>query len=155
VADLSKATEKIVEAQKSTLGFPGYLAPTGEFQISKEIDLIKAALPLYDNAIKPYFDLLKNSMGIDMARVDADAALENKCFGYYLFEKEVPGRSLYAPSYKDSSGELVSVVNKDNEEDNKVLFTGYKDLVLLFNMERDAAQTAAKLAKLYALRSDA
>ncbi len=151
VADLSKATEKIVEAQKSTLGFPGYLAPTGEFQISKEIDLIKAALPLYDNAIKPYFDLLKNSMGIDMARVDAKAALENKCFGYYLFEKEVPGRSLYAPSYKNSSGELVSVVNKDNEE----LFTGYKDLVLLFNMERDAAQTAAKLAKLYALRSDA
>jgi len=147
VADLSTATEKIVEAQKATLALPGYLAPVGEFQISKEIDLIKAAIPLYDNAIKPYFDLLKNHIGIDMARVDTKAALENKCFGYYLFEKEVPGRSLLAPSYKDSSGNLVAVVDKE------VLFTGYKDLVLLFNMERDYAQTAAKLAKLYALRS--
>jgi len=149
VADLSKATEKIVESQKSTLALPGYLAPAGEFQISKEIELINAAIPLYDNAIKPYFDLLKNPMGIDMARVDSKAALENKCFGYYLFEQEVPGRSLFAPRYQETNGELVAVVNKE------VLFTGYKDLVLLFNMERDAAQTAAKLAKLYALRSSA
>jgi len=144
VADLSKATEKMVEAQKSALGLPGYLAAPGEFQISKEICLLTEALPLYDAATKPYFDLLKDPMGIDMAWVNA--AGETKPFGFYMFEKDVPLRSLYAPSYKDTNGDLSAVVDED------VLFTGYKDLVLLFRMEQAAAQAAAKLARLYALR---
>ena len=146
VADLTMATNKMVEAQKAALGLPGYIPPPREFLISNEIEQVEEALPKYDAAIKPYFDLLKDDLGVDMARVDGSVAAANMPFGYYIFQKDVPGRSLYAPSYKDQNGTLQQVV------DTTVLFTGYKDLVLLFGIERDAARAAAKLAKLYALR---
>jgi len=64
VADLTKATEMMVEAQKAALGEEfGYIAPPGEFLISEEIKLIRGdsdegltgALQLYDEAMRPYF----------------------------------------------------------------------------------------------------
>lgn len=153
VADVTNATEMVVDAQKYALAFPGYLAPPGEFQISKEIEHLEAALPLYDAAVSPYFDLLKDPMGIDMARVDSEADANNTPFGYYMFKEEVPARSLYAPLYYKTDDEGNPVGDPLSVVDEDVLFTGYKDFVLIFKMEDGAAQTAAKLAKLYALRS--
>ncbi|MCP4109314.1 MAG: hypothetical protein GY749_27950, partial [Desulfobacteraceae bacterium] len=155
VADLANATEMVVEAQKYALALPGYLASPGEFQISKEIEQLEAALPLYDAAVSPYFDLLKDPVGIDMARVDSEAEADNTPFGYYMFKEEAPARSLYAPLYYETDDEGNPIGDPLAVVDEDVLFTGYKDFVLIFKMEDGAAQTAAKLAKLYALRGAA
>ncbi len=158
VAELAKASAKMVEAQKAALGPPiGPLPPPGEFCISSEIQLLNEALPLYDSAMVNYFDLFRDPIGVNVRRYDAEA-LEGVPFGYYIFQKQVPKRSLFAPSYKDKDGNITPLVDGSEEKgeaaDGKPdeLFAGYKDLVLLFTMERDAARAAAKLGRLYALR---
>jgi hypothetical protein len=157
VADLTKATELMVLAQKAALGI--ITAESVEFLISEEIRLIGGdppqvgALQLYDYAMRPYFELLKDPMGIDMTRVDPDAAAAAIPFGYYLFQTEVPQRTLFGTSYKDGDN-IKPIIDQNGDGQADQLFESYKDLVLLFNMQRSAAAAAAKLARLYAMRGD-
>jgi len=149
VADMAKANEKRVEAQKAVMGL-GYTPPPGGLFIDQEIALLESAVGLFDSAAQPYFELLTDPMGIAVAGIDAAAA--NETFGYYLFRSEVPERSLFSPLYQVGVDQVpVLDANQDGTADT--LFTGYKDLVLLFQLQRDKAQTAAKLARLYAMRN--
>lgn len=145
VAYLSVANKKLAEAQKSKFGFDGNIS---DFQISQEILFLEQAYDQYVQAIQPYFDLLQDDLEIDMSAVN-DADDSTIPFGYHLFKTQVPSRSLYSSFYIDDAGEVQPVFEEEE------VFNGYKDLVLLFQMERDAAQTAAKLARLYGLRSSA
>ncbi|MFO0795418.1 MAG: hypothetical protein U0586_15305 [Candidatus Brocadiaceae bacterium] len=164
VAEVSLANERLVAVERCALGIDvgAPELPPGETTISTEISLLdeivfgsEDSVPAYDNALENYFSLLTDPMGIDISRVTSSET--NMPFGYYLFKEEVPQRSLYAPSYddpNDNTSDLKPVID-DGTGNSALLFTGFKDLVLLFQIERDLSQASAKLAKLYALRGTA
>lgn len=70
-------------------------------------------------------------------------------FAYRMFQTLVPGRALMAATYTNQSGLNVPVTT------NTMLFSGYKDLVLLFDQLRDYGRTAEKLARLLISRDGA
>ena len=146
VADAAVAKQKMVEAYKQSLGLVA--PPPGEFLISNEIALMEDALELYRFALSGYFALLKDYMGVDTAPYDAAGVP----FGYYLFKTEVPQRNLYSPLMKDAEGHWVLPADFSGDEEAVKLFSGYKDIVLIFDVERDYAAAAAELARRYILR---
>lgn len=142
VADVAVAKGKMVEAYKQSLGLVAP-PPPGEFLISNEIDLMEEALELYRFALSGYFALLKDYMGVDTVPYDVPSVP----FGYYLFKTEVPERSLYSPLMKDAEGNWVLPADISGDEEEVKLFNGYKDVVLIFDVERDYAGVAAELAR--------
>lgn len=149
-AEVILAKELEADALKASMGL-NYTPPPGQFVITGEIDRLNQSLTQYQKAAKPYFDLLKDPMGVGVAIGGQD--LTNQAFGYQLFREQQPSRSLYATTF-DDAGTLKPVLDQNNDGQPDSLFTGYKDLVLLFEIERDSARVAAKLAKLLALRGD-
>lgn len=147
VADLAVAREKMVKAFQASLGI-GVVAPPGEFLISIEIELLEEALPLYRKAIEGYFRLINDPMGVNVVDLDPNAA--DVPFGYYIFMQEVPQRSLFSPLFKDADGKW-KLAPEDDKGDE--ILSGYKDLVLLFNVQRDYARAASQLSRRYILRS--
>lgn len=146
VADLAAASEKLVEAYKISLGLVA--PPPGEFLISDEIKKMEEALELYRTAIKAYFELLANPLGVDTTPY----AEPGVPFGYYVFKNEVPKRSLYSPLMKDADGEWKLPSEFGQGDVGTEIFAGYKDLVMVFNAERDYATVAAELTRRYILR---
>lgn len=166
-ANLAAAQDLMCEEQKAVLRLSPYANPTDNKSINTEIKIIHGtapkyedgALALFDEARRYYFNLLKDPMGIDMHLVDQESADAGIPFGYYLFKTLVPDRSLYSASYlapgtKENDPVIKPIVDDNNDNQPDILFTGYKDIVLLFNIESEAARAAAKLAKLYAMRGN-
>ncbi len=152
VADLALAKEKMVEAYQASLGLVA--PPPGEFLISEEIKLFEEALELYRNAKQRYFELLNDPLSVNVNDLYPEAP-DGVPFGYYLFQEGVPLRSLMSSLRKDADGNLVLHTDEAYDDADPVLpFDGYKDLVLLFDIERDTARTAAQLARRYILRGD-
>ncbi len=156
-AEMVLANQKIVKVELIKLG----PRDSQEFVISKEIGALNEILfepaeegdpLLYDSALNNYLGLLTDTMGVNMSLVDPAASDEP--FGYYLFKTEVPKRSLLSTSYADPSGTLKPLIDDDGNGEPDPLFQGFKDLVLLFRIERDATRAAAELAKLYGLRGN-
>lgn len=150
IAEVTLAKELETESLKASMSFPGYLPPFGEYAISPEIDFLRRALEGYRAAAQPYFSLLTDRLGVGTGV--GGAGLATVAFGYLLFREQQPGRSLYAPTFREADGTLRPVLDENGDGQADRLFVGYKDLVLLFEIERDAARIAAKLAKLLALR---
>lgn len=148
VADLALAREKMVKAFQASLGI-GVVAPQGEFLISTEIELLEEALPLYQKAIEGYFRLINDPMGVNVVNIDPNVT-DDVPFGYYIFMQEVPQRSLFSPLFKDTYDKW-KLAPEDGKGDK--ILSGYKDLVLLFNVQRDYARAASQLARRYILRS--
>jgi len=73
-------------------------------------------------------------------------------FGHRLFQTLVPGRGLAPASYTNASGGLEIVTTNSAALTNGLLFTGYKDLVLLFDLLRDHGRNAVTLARLLSNR---
>jgi len=84
---------------------------------------------------------------IDAVSVSGPFAL-NPTFGHGLFQQLVPGRGLMPATYTNAGGTSVVTTNTPALT-NGMLFTGYKDLVLLFDLLRDYGRTAATLARLH------
>lgn len=154
-AEVILAKELEADALKASMGFPGYIHEGESFAITPEIDYLRQALDHYRDATKPYFNLLTDRMGVGVLIGGRD--LTNVVFGYHLFREQQPSRSLYVAAFWDEDKKPKSVLDKSvvlDKSQPKPLFTGYKDLVLLFEIERESARVAAKLAKLLALRGD-
>ncbi|CAK0773649.1 exported hypothetical protein [Gammaproteobacteria bacterium] len=131
VANMMVANEKMLEVQKAALGLiTGSLY--GKFCINDEIARLVEALPLFKRAKQDYFELFKDRLGIDLSRIGISG--NDSPFGYFLFKERVKERFL------DTSSESIKT------------FSGYKDFVLLYEIEREYSRAVAKLAKLYALR---
>ena len=147
VANTLFAKEKLVRAYKKQIDPP----PPGQRVIDQEIAYFSDALNAYRTAANPYFELFTDGMGIRVS--DWDSAYPgNPPFGYYLFVKEVPGRSLYAATFRDENDNPQSVLGGKSEP--PVLLTGYKDWALLFEILRDEADTARELALRYVTRAN-
>ena len=137
------AAQALQQAQCAHFGSPiANPAPTGGFIIDNEIAAYQAALDSNRVAVATYCALLTNSLGVPDV---ADTPL-----GYRIFQEEVPGRELDPACYLGSNHAPVCVTASTN-----ALFTGYKDLVLLYQLLSDQGSTAATLSHLYFLRNGA
>jgi glycosyltransferase involved in cell wall biosynthesis len=76
-------------------------------------------------------------------------------FGHRLFQTLVPQRGLAPATYTNASGQNVLVTTNSLSLTNGLLFTGYKNLVLLFDVLRAHGRNAATLARLLASRRNA
>jgi hypothetical protein len=76
-------------------------------------------------------------------------------FGHRLFQTLVPGRGLMPATYTNAAGQDVVVTTNSLALTNGMIFTGYKDLVLLFDLLRDHGRNTATLARLLASRRNA
>jgi hypothetical protein len=128
-AEFILAANSLTGADRARMGPPS--VPTG-LVIDDEINLYRQALGAYRSALMTNFSLLSNPLGV----TNVPPA------GYQWFQQLVPSRSL-APASCLSNGVPISVTG-----DNTPLFTGYKDLVLLFHALRDYGRAAVPLAQL-------
>lgn len=163
------ANEKRAQAYEVALGENSsvtnqYPNAGSGFQINTEIAILEDARALYKSASSGYFSLLLDPLGVDVATLSpvsgnkpVPPSPENKPgppFGFYLFQQEVPRRSLYLPPVQENGNWIVPPVPlpDDNIDENHAIFSGYKDLVLLFKILRDTNSVTADLAKLYIMR---
>ena len=132
-AEMILARKAMQDAEHARVFAP---RPPGGFLIDQEIPLYRDLLALRAEALRGYFSLLKDDLGIP-----GDPPL-----GYRIFRDLVPTRGLAAAMYEDEDGNFVPVV-EDVE-----LFDGYRDLTLLFGLLRDYGRTARTLGWLLAAR---
>jgi hypothetical protein len=151
IADVLLAKELEADAVRAGMGFPGYEAVADGYAITEEIEFLEQAVSYYAAAAQPYFELLSDRLGVGTG-VAGDAVIERP-FGYLMFYQQVPTRSIYAPTFKDDDGLLRPVLDENGDGLADEVLTGFKDLILLFQIERDMARVGARLAKLYALRA--
>lgn len=134
------AREALEKAELAHFGPPiGDPAPTVGTIIDNEIRNYDAALQSNRVALAEYFVLLTNSLGV------ADVA--DTPLGYRIFQERVPMRGLYPANYV-SNNVVVPVTANTN-----ALFSGYKDLVLLYELLSDQGRAASTLARLRLLRN--
>jgi hypothetical protein len=137
-AEAILAKNLLAQAEVARFGPP--LAPPASangFIIDNEIPIHRQLLASNKVALEGYFALLADDLG-----VSGDPPL-----GLRLFRDLVPARALMAATYTNASGMSVPVTT------NATLFSGYKDLVLLFDLLRNHGRSAEKLARLLISRN--
>jgi hypothetical protein len=131
----------------------------GQFVIDGEIASFESLFPSYHKALLPYFELIKDPMGV-AKEIYSDNPETAPPFGYTLLQTEEPQRSQYEASFQSAEGDKTverPVLDDDGDgqidkRDPKVLYAGYKDLVLVFNLEQDLTKAAVELSRLYVKR---
>lgn len=140
VAETIPAKTALEEAENVRfLATPSNSPQNLSFAIDQEIESYRQALELNRAALNTYIPLLTNHLGI----------AGEPPLGFRLFQKLVPGRALASATTTNAAGDEIPVTEKE------VLFTGYKDLVLLFDLLRDHGRMAETLGRLLIGRSAA
>ncbi len=75
-------------------------------------------------------------------------------FGYRAFQTSVPLRGLAPATYTNASGQNLVVTTNAAALTNGMLYAGYKDLTLLFDLLRDYGRSANTLGRLLAGRNN-
>ncbi|HVR35511.1 MAG TPA: hypothetical protein VMS21_06625 [Methylomirabilota bacterium] len=128
------AKEVEAEAERARFG----LIPQGGFLIDDEIPLRSQVLESNRTVLNAYFPLLSDGLGLAI----------DPPIGFQLFQDLVPTRGLMAATYTNEAGMNVPVTGEP------MLFSGYKDLVLLFELLRDHGRAAETLARLLIARGE-
>jgi hypothetical protein len=84
---------------------------------------------------------------VGITRAIPTASYIDTSFGHRLFQTLVPSHALTAATYINNNGSNVSVTA------NAMLFSGYKDVVLLFDLLREYGRSAATLGSLLLSRN--
>lgn len=150
VAEIITAKELFAAAAKKR--FVDYVS--GQRVVDTEITVYSDVIDGYRFALAGYFELLRDPMGVDVSRLDSSVTTKMP-FGYYLFQQEVPARALHGATYLDATGAIRDVITDIEVVPGAVpseLFTGYKDLVLLFDLMADLAEAVKEQTRLYAIR---
>jgi FG-GAP repeat len=116
----------------------GQPAPASGFVIDNEIPLYEQTLATNRYALETYFSLFTNGLGI----------ADSPPLGYQIFTNLEPTRGLMPATYLDTNGVPQPVTTNGTE-----LFSGYKDLTLLFDQLHDYGNTATTLGKLLVARA--
>ena len=149
LAELILAQEQSVGANQISLGLTP--PPPGVSRIQQEIAALEQACQQYRRGLTPYFSLLQNSMGLNTQSIDAGAPA-NMPFGYYIFQKEVPTRSLASPLRRNAQGDWLLPGEAGSGYSAFQLYAGYKDLVLLLQIQQEYVRAASRLVQLYLLQ---
>ncbi|MCX7045515.1 MAG: hypothetical protein NTX50_08545 [Candidatus Sumerlaeota bacterium] len=160
--DKAVAEIQFVKQEQDTLaqyrlGFR--LPPTNKFIMDVEIDQWTKMLGMYESAFHEYAGLFADTGGVDVRQLDASAPA-GATLGWLVFKRLQPIRNLYASKFIDpNDGLLKSVPDYDPSTGNmtvtladRVLFSGFKDYVMVLTLLRDYCKAAAELAKLYGMR---
>lgn len=148
VAEQTFAKERLVDVARLRLDPP----PPGGFVITNEIAAYQAALgdPTvpggYRYALKGYFELLRDPVGVATDQIDSSAG-SGTPFGYYIFQQEVPGRSLFGANYL--VGNVPTPVWNNG---GQPIVSGWKDLTMLFDVLASYGDATTELARLHAMR---
>ncbi len=86
---------------------------------------------------------------VSVTTPDLPVAFTESDFGSRVFQTLVPGRALLVATYTDTNGVSMPVTT------DAILFSGYKDLTLLFGLLRDHGRSAETLARLLLSRDGA
>ena len=123
--------------------------PSSGYVIDSEIASYQNILDSYSEALKPYFELLRDPMGVT----------GSPPFGYTLFRDEVWRRSLYEPTVlisnqfyyvlTNTAGRLDISTNRSPRE----IVSGHKDLALLLQIEQERCGAVKEYAKLLMARN--
>ena len=150
LAELLIAQEKLIEALQLSMGIN--LTDENELIINQEIALLEDAQKLYQKGLKVYFDLLNDKMAINTS--DIDSSMDSDLpFGYYIFSKEVPNRSLLSPLGRNAQGDYVLPYESEpNSYTSMEVYKGYKDLLLLLRIEKEYVKASSRLIRLYLLK---
>lgn len=148
------AQEKEADAQKYIVGAKALPIDKSALLMNIEMyqgtDSETGVLDLYSNAISGYFDLLKDPVGVDMELVDPTAGVP---YGYYMFQKIAPLRSLSSPLGKDAEGNYLLPRDITEESQRIMIASGYKDLALILKVQTQWFRAATRLAKLLIARN--
>lgn len=136
-AEAILANEMLAGLEQQRLGPPSV---AGGFVIDDEIGICASALAANRAALQTYLVLLTNELGV----------AGSPPLGMQLFQQLVPARGLDPASCIASNGTIHSVTGN-----SAPLFSGYRDLVLLYGVLRDYGHNAVTLARLYYGRNNA
>ncbi len=114
--------------------------PPGGFLIDDEITACQAVLDLNRRALTNYVPLFNDDCGLPG---------QTTPLGCQVFQRLVPLRGLAPATYTNASGQSVPVTGNTN-----LLFTGYKDLVLLYDLLQEYGETTVELARLRIMNGD-
>ena len=128
---LGRPVTEDAEYARFGLSLNAPLPPNG-FLIDVETPLYRQVLETNRNVLNEYFSLLTDDLGLS----------SEPPLSYRIFQNRVPSRALGSLTTTNAAGETVPVTS------DPVLFDGYKDLVLLFQLLRDHGQSAETLARL-------
>ncbi|MCP4160801.1 MAG: hypothetical protein GY760_12075 [Deltaproteobacteria bacterium] len=150
VVDRLSAKQVMIESVSDSLVYK-----EADLSISDEIETLENAVDFYKKSTVGYYDLFHNSLGFDASSLDSDA--EGMPFGHYIFRKDVPKRSLDSPLYEDTHNNNELVVKPDNGDKDRYkkyqVLDGYKDLVLLFDIQKETLSCATELVRKYISRN--
>ena len=116
--------------------------------IGNQINQMIAVQQQYYRSLQTYFPIFTNTMGLNTQTVDPTAT-NNPPFGYYIFQKAVPSRSVISPLLQTTNGTLYLASSAPTNAQAIVIANGYKDLALLMQVEREYAESSLSLARLY------
>jgi hypothetical protein len=151
VAEIQFIKLKLSNLSALRLGLTAPKPNQVELVIDTEIEFYKGILEGHEHILSQYSRLFTGSYGIDVHRFDPHAEPDVPV-GYYVFQKEVPYRSLNASQFRDNDGVVRTVPDRYGNSAPRELFAGYRDYVLLLGVLRDYARDAAQLVQDYALR---
>jgi hypothetical protein len=151
VAEIQFIKLKLANLSALRLGLTAPKPNQVELVIDQEIEFYKSILEGHEHILAQYSRLFTESFGIDVHRYDPHAEPDVPV-GYYVFQKEVPSRSLHASQFRDNDGVVRTVPDRYGNSAPRQLFAGYRDYVLLLGVLRDYARDAAQLVQDYALR---
>ncbi|MDQ8202389.1 hypothetical protein [Pelagicoccus sp. SDUM812003] len=155
LAEMQSVKQDYASVAEVRLGFRA--VPDDGFIIDEEISVYRSVLDKLSVSLDSYGELFSNHFGNVVADIDASAPAGIP-FGAYLFVEEQPYRNQYAASYADSSGrQVVPEYDPETEEvvasqDERILFSGYKDYVMVATLLGDYANASSELARLYGMR---
>lgn len=148
VADFTLANETYVDVIKARLGL-GYTPAPGELSITEEIKLLEQAIPLFESAMKPYYQLLTEPMGIDTDKYFNNV---NEPYGYSIFKTMVPTRSFAALSFQRTDANGNKTIETMPTDGDSVYSSGFKDLDYIYQVQRQLTRVTADLVRLYVMR---
>lgn len=138
-AEIILAKDLLSKAERAHYG--GVLLavpPPPRFLIDAEIPLYRGVTASYQSALDGYLALLSDDFGLT----------NQPPLGFQVFKTLVPARGLMTSTYTNGSGVSIPV------NTNAMLFSGYKDLTLLFDGLRDYGQSASTLTSLLLSRNN-
>jgi hypothetical protein len=128
------------------------------FVIDKEIDILSNdILPSYRNSLAGLAQLLTDRGGVDVSTISSSADPSTP-LGYYIFQREQPSRNKLAAQYLNGTtlspvphfDPITSSTVADTED--RSIFDGYKDYVMVLTILSDYLNDSADLARLYGMR---
>ena len=117
----------------------------GHSLLQEEIAALEKVIPVYRSALSVFMGLLRTDIPLEGRE-------RHEPFGSHVFRSEVPHRSAHSGSVnKGGPDRGVAGAAKENAA---VLFRGYKDVTLMFELLREYLRATEDLARRYAMRGE-